>query len=226
MYDPKLGRFLQTDPIGFDGGMNLYAYVMGDPVNASDPLGLEAEKKQEVITVYGTPTQKQNPTPTEPNPNDCNSAKSDCGRLLSYMENFNWLLELTPGYDLYNCYLNRCTGWGWTMAVATTIPPVKSAKNFYKGGKLGIKAASNLGNPFKNLTAKQVEKMFFAKGFKKSGPNALKGYGGYVNPKTGRSYHIDPKSYGKYPEDNHIDVNRLKGDTSGLPKKKYPYKED
>jgi hypothetical protein len=40
MYDPKLGRFLQPDPIGYGAGMNLYGYVGGDPVNFTDPSGL------------------------------------------------------------------------------------------------------------------------------------------------------------------------------------------
>jgi RHS repeat-associated protein len=40
-YAQHLGRFNQTDPIGFGGdGPNLYAYVLNDPVNATDPLGL------------------------------------------------------------------------------------------------------------------------------------------------------------------------------------------
>lgn len=42
-YDPKAGRFITKDPIGFGGGdVNLYAYVQNDPVNWVDPLGLDA----------------------------------------------------------------------------------------------------------------------------------------------------------------------------------------
>ncbi len=42
-YAPNLGRFLQADPIGFGGGMNLHAYVGNDPVNWRDPWGLQEE---------------------------------------------------------------------------------------------------------------------------------------------------------------------------------------
>ena len=39
LYHAGLGRFMQTDPIGYAGGQNLYGYVAGDPVNLLDPSG-------------------------------------------------------------------------------------------------------------------------------------------------------------------------------------------
>jgi RHS repeat-associated protein len=39
-YDPATGRFTQPDPIGLAGGLNLYGFASGDPVNFSDPFGL------------------------------------------------------------------------------------------------------------------------------------------------------------------------------------------
>jgi RHS repeat-associated protein len=40
-YDPKIGRFISQDPIGFAGGVNLYPYVGNRPTTLSDPLGLD-----------------------------------------------------------------------------------------------------------------------------------------------------------------------------------------
>ena len=40
-YDPKTGRYLTPDPIGQFGGINLFVYAQLNPINATDPWGLE-----------------------------------------------------------------------------------------------------------------------------------------------------------------------------------------
>jgi RHS repeat-associated protein len=39
-YNPNLGRWIQRDPIGYDGGINLYEYINSQPSISTDPLGL------------------------------------------------------------------------------------------------------------------------------------------------------------------------------------------
>lgn len=45
-YDPKIGRFISEDPIRFDGGLNLYAYVDNNPVNFFDPTGWKKKRRR------------------------------------------------------------------------------------------------------------------------------------------------------------------------------------
>jgi len=89
-YSTKLGRFLQLDPIDFDGGdLNVYRYVGNDPVNWIDPWGLQGSDYNQRIGGSSNPGSNAIKNPFDPDQyspeamQDSGMAASLCGMALS-----------------------------------------------------------------------------------------------------------------------------------------------
>jgi RHS repeat-associated protein len=120
MYSPGLGRFMQTDPIGYGDGLGWYNYVGGDPVNFVDPTGLEDGP----IVVNGIPKPKCPFGWTCVDPSSFSS-------VMDQLKAFD-LADMFGSYDLNEIVVtaDRQTRYGpcasgviWTVGLAVDIVP-------------------------------------------------------------------------------------------------------
>jgi len=100
-YDPSTGRYITSDPIGLQGGLNTYGYVGGNPLKFTDPLGLNPWDGQ----------QQHNPIPGTYNPTT---------------GQFESVLYRITGAD--GCVWAQSTNGGWVRESCPTPPQMSPAE--------------------------------------------------------------------------------------------------
>jgi RHS repeat-associated protein len=151
-YDALQGRFISQDPIGLRGGMDVYAYVHGNPLSRKDPLGLDDGFGAPSVSSFGIPESYVSATSSSSSSCGCSNSSK---QIQSYLNQHNgngeaaWWQAATDRYTYPNDldlrdtehYLsaywnvqNNSYQWGVQLVLAAGYTPFKVLDNSF--GKL------------------------------------------------------------------------------------------
>jgi RHS repeat-associated protein len=91
-YDPNVGRYLESDPIGLEGDINTYGYVKSNPLGLVDPLGLIVKRCSRILGGPEKPAVQLNAYLNSPIRHDYLSVS---GQVLSFGPSGSFILS--PG---------------------------------------------------------------------------------------------------------------------------------
>ena len=127
-YDPQIGRYVESDPIGLAGGINVFAYVRANPISLSDTTGL----------VPGPPPSAIE----ESKQRTC--AQAAMRRNYDDMVNSRWKYSDKYFHCKANCEAARCGPFGYDEAC--TISDLRELYGFFKGDPAADSQADQAAN--------------------------------------------------------------------------------
>ena len=162
------GRFLQTDPIGYKDGMNWYAYVGNDPMNAVDPDGKSLKLLKAAFNIAKRMLKGDS------------GKDAFKGEATDFVDNVRTLTDGEFGLDDAIAVVDLATGFG------------KEAKDIAVASEKALKPTISMQNP-KNLIPTQTKSEMsgsqvkrLTKNMKENGFDESKPVSTWRNPSTGR----------------------------------------
>lgn len=230
-YDPELGMFLSVDPVTAYTNpvaqFNVYRYGNGSPFTFVDPDGRSGCTGTRITSVCNGGGVAGLQTSARTTGEVRASTQGETLRI-NISQGIDGNRVLGPGGKGLLHYFADDAVDALGFAVDGHVgPALKSVALGFTlkrlgplGGKLGDAAGSLGVNPFRGKAARDIAEMLTKKGYVPRGPDPVSGRGTFVNPRTGRGYHIDLAH--PEPKGPHVGIHRPRGLRDVLEPRDYP----